>query len=147
MNCRIVNNPGCLIGRMCFFSSPEEYFLFDDMARENEVITGPSENGNFVIDSLTVVPHLQEREILLETYLPSTVIRDDEKGWIIYTLRIQKQPGIISPPVKIFNSPPEGFISSEAQDNWISNPGNSKYYWKGEILLSTDFQLVFNKVS
>jgi hypothetical protein len=144
---RILTPGGTELKGSSFVPVPKEYFRFEDTDWKNELETGPGENGTYVIGGLTVVPQLQEREIQLETDLPPTVIKEVENGRLVYTLRIQKQPGIISLPVEIFVTPPAGFILSEEQDEWISTSGNQQYFWAGDIEKTTDFQIVFNKVS
>ncbi len=99
-----------------------------------------------MLGGLTVVPQLQVQEIILETSLPASVIKEDSEGGLIYTLRIQKQPGIILLPVELQVTAPSGFSLLDLPDGWAITPDQNKYIWEGEVRKTTDFQLEFNKV-
>ena len=143
---RVLTVNGTSLKNAFFTSVPKEYFRFDEMEWKNEVDTGPGEGGTYVLGGLTVVPQLQVQEVILETSLPASVIKEDSEARLIYTLRIQKQPGIISLPVELQVTAPSGFTLLELPDGWVITPEQNKYIWEGEVRKTTDFQLEFIKV-
>jgi len=143
---RILTGNGTALQSAIFEPVPQEYFRFDDMEWKNEVDTGPGEGGTYVLGGLTVVPQLQVQEVILETSLPISVIQEDGEGGLIYTLRIQKQPGIISLPVELQVTAPSGYALTNLLEGWTANSNQEIYTWKGDVIKTTDFQLEFNKV-
>ena len=143
---RVLTGNGTSLTNAFFSPVPQEYFRFDDMEWKNEVDTGPGEGGTYVLGGLTVVPQLQVQEVILETSLPTSVIKEDREGGLIYTLRIQKQPGIISLPVELQVTAPSGFTLLDLPDGWVITPDQNTYVWEGEVRKTTDFQLEFIKV-
>ena len=143
---RVLTVNGTSLKNAFFSPVPKEYFRFDDMEWKNEVETGPGEGGTYVLGGLTVVPQLQVQEIILETSVPASVIKEDSGGGLIYTLRIQKQSGIISLPIEIEVIVPMGFVLTNLPEGWTANYNQKIYSWKGEIKKTTDFQLEFIKV-
>ncbi len=143
---RVLTGNGTTLKNAFFDTVPQEYFWFDDMEWKNEVDTGSGEGGTYMMGGLTVVPQLQVQEIILETSLPLSVIQEDSEGGLIYTLRIQKQAGIISLPVELQVTAPSGFTLSYLPEGWTANSDQKVYTWKGDVLKITDFQLVFIKV-
>ena len=143
---RVLTGNGTALKNAIFDPVPKEYFWFDDMERKNEVDTGSGEGGTYMIGGLTVVPQLQVQEVILETSLPISVIKEDSEGGLIYTLRIQKQPGIISLPVELQVTAPLGFTLSSLPEGWTAKSSQKIYSWKGNVIETTDFQLEFIKV-
>jgi len=109
----------------------------------NEVEVGTSEEGTTVFGGLTVVPQLQEEEILIQTSLHASVISENDDGSLAYSLRIQKQPGIIFLPVEIHVTAPSGFMAEDLPDGWVISSDKTEYVWQGDIYKTMDFQLVF----
>jgi len=143
---RVLTGNGTALKNAIFDPVPQDYFRFDDMEWKNEVDTGPGEGGTYVLGGLTVVPQLQIQEVILETSLPISVIKEGNEGSLIYTLRIQKQPGIISLPVELQVTAPLGFTLSSLPEGWTANSNQTIYTWKGNVIKTTDFQLEFIKV-
>ena len=143
---RVLTGNGTALKNAFFSPVPQEYFRFDDMEWKNEVNTGPGEGGTYVMGALTVVPQLQVQEVILETSFPDLVIIEDSEGGLIYSLRIQKQPGIISLPVRIEVILPLGYALTNLPEGWTANSDQKLYIWEGEVIKTTDFQLEFIKV-
>ena len=143
---RVLTGNGTALKNAIFEPVPKEYFWFDDMEWKNKVDTGPGEGGTHELGGLTVVSQLQGQEVTLETSVPATVIKEDGEGGLIYTLRIQKQPGIISLPFELQVTPPSGYALTNLPEGWTANSNQEIYTWKGDVIKTTDFQLEFNKV-
>ena len=143
---RVLTGNDTALKNAFFDPVPNEYFWFDDIEWKNEVDTGSGEGGTYVLGGLTVVPQLQVQEVILETSLPISVIQEDSEGGLIYTLRIQKQAGIISLPVELQVTPPSGYALTDPPEGWTANSNQEIYTWKGDVIKTTDFQLEFNKV-
>jgi len=143
---RVLAVNGTALKNAFFDPVPTEYFRFDNMEWKNEVDTGSGEGGTYVLGGLTVVPQLQVQEVILETSLPALVIKEDGEEGLIYTLRIQKQAGIISLPVELQVTAPSGYALTNIPEGWTANSNQGIYTWKGDVIKTTDFQLEFIKV-
>jgi len=139
---RVITGKGTTLKGETHTPVPQEYFK-EGTQWHNEVEVGTLEEETTVFSGLTVVPQLQEENIRLETILPSSVLHQDKDGNLIYSLRIQKQPGIIILPVEIRVTAPSGFMAEDLSDGWVISLDNTEYIWQGDIYQTTDFQLTF----
>lgn len=125
---------------------PKEYFL-EQVDWSNEIISNPGEAGTNMLAGLVVVPPLNIKEITLRTQLPTTVIQEGDENHLIYSLRIQKQPGVRSLPVKIQITVPQGYSNSELPDGWTSNQNKNVLIWNDNLRIAEYFILIFERNS
>jgi hypothetical protein len=98
-----------------------------------------------MLGGLVVVPQQQTRNVTLETKLPVTFLRILSDNRINYTLRVQKQAGIVSPPLEIKVSSSLGYKLLSTENAWTLDAGKNLYGWSGKLMRSKDIELVFVK--
>ena len=135
---------GTSLENAIFDPVPTEFFR-DNTEWKNEVMISSEAGETVVVGGLTVVPQLEVKEVVLETSLPLAVIKENSDGGLVYSLRIQKQAGIISLPVELQITAPSGYTITNLPDGWAVSPDQGNYIWGGEIKKTTDFQLEFIK--
>ena len=101
-----------------------------------------AEAGTTQFDGLLVLPTDQTTGWTLDWQLPAEVIsRSGEQ--ISYTLKVQKQAGLLKMPLTIEITPPDGMTVSAAGDDWKPASSGSSWIWTGTIDRTMTFQLIF----
>jgi hypothetical protein len=124
---------------------PLDYFQDGYKSWKNEITTNPGVNGTTEFAGLTVVPQEQKRDVVLETKPPASVVKKLEDGQLLYTLRVQKQPGIDNIPFTIKINAPSGYKMISPSEGWSYDAGQNLYTWKDDLTKTTDFQIIFGK--
>ncbi len=106
------------------------------------VTNRPGEGGWAEFSGLILVPVASHADFVLSWQIPPSVIEfeEDEKR---YMLRIQKQPGIVSLPVKIVVRFQDTVQVSPEETGWQKTEGKNEWVWQGQIDRSVEISLKF----
>ncbi len=108
-----------------------------------QVETGTGENGLKVYSGLMVLPAHSQQQTLLKISLPASIVRKEESGIEVYSLRLQKQPGLESLPVKVqIKIPPNATITPGYTD-W-QKEGSDAWVWQGVLTGRRELSLAFS---
>ncbi len=102
-----------------------------------------AEGGSSEFSGLMVLPAGETRRLALEWQLPARVIRQEGEG-MIYTLRMQKQPGLLDLPLTLKVTAPQG-MSFVPAPGWQAGPEPATWVWSGRVIEPLQFNLVFVK--
>jgi hypothetical protein len=116
--------------------------LLDKQAWDGPVEQYGGEAGTQVLAGLMVLPTHQQQQVGLELSLPGTVVQPIENGFR-YTLRVQKQAGLDSLPLKLTVTAPAGVKLAAGVTGWQPVEGQNSWTWSGTIRQTSDFELDF----
>jgi hypothetical protein len=139
---RLLTAKGTTLAGSKFDPVPAAYFD-DNIGWKKEVENMPGENSTQMMAGLVVVPQQQTKVVTLETRLPGTVLKLEGDDKIVYTLRVQKQAGIVSLPFDIEVSGPRGYKLIASDEQWKFDAGRNIYSWSGKLTSPQDFRLEF----
>src|SRR5271157_4130445 len=116
--------------------------LLDGQSWDGPVESYAGENGTQVLAGLALVPTQQSRQVGLQLSLPGKVVQADGNG-IQYRLRVQKQDGLESLPLRVTVTAPAGMKLASGGAGWQPLEGQNAWSWSGTLLQTTDFALGF----
>ncbi|MDD5467453.1 MAG: DUF4012 domain-containing protein [Anaerolineales bacterium] len=107
-----------------------------------EVEIYPGEGGTQVFAGVMVLPTRQSEHITLAYKLPAKVISLDATGSLRYTLRIQKQAGVASLPLRLSLHLPPGYRLAESGNGW-EQAAPATWSWSQTVEEDLTFELTF----
>ena len=117
--------------------------LLTGIAYNGQVDQSAAEGGTTEFAGMMVLPAGQSQTVSLEWLLPRRVLEMDQDT-LIYTLRVQKQPGIARSDLRIGVISPAGMRLNEA-DGWLPGTEAGEWVWSGSLEETIEFRLVFSR--
>lgn len=107
-----------------------------------EVAIRNGDGGTTEFSGMLLVPTASKQEISLTWQLPSSVLQSSnmEKR---YSLRIQKQPGLMALPVMIGVRVPDSFQVAPSEEGWRKIEGKNEWIWQQKIEQTVELNLSF----
>ena len=116
--------------------------LLNGMAYNGQVEQAAAEGGSTEFAGMLVLPGGQTQAVRLEWRLPGRVL-EAEGDSFLYTLKVQKQPGINRCALELAVKAPQG-MSMKAADGWQAGAAG-EWVWSGSLEETLEFQLEFSK--
>ena len=117
--------------------------LLTGMAYNGQVDQAAAEGGTTEFAGMMVLPAGQSQTVSLEWLLPRRVL-EIESERIVYTLKVQKQPGIDRSALRLVVIAPVGMSLNEI-DGWRMGDTASEWAWTGSLEETLEFRLVFSR--
>jgi hypothetical protein len=118
--------------------------LLDKQAWDGPLDVTAGEWGTQAIGGLIVLPTNQTRDIVLQYDLLPGVVQANQNE-LVYTLHIQKQPGLVKLPLTLQVISPENYVLSNPPTGWQSGVDSHTWTWIGTLIHPVDFRLIFTK--
>ena len=98
------------------------------------------EGGAQVFGGPLMLPARGQGEIVLRYQLPAGILQG-ERGGLVYRLRLQKQAGLLSLPVKVRVIPPAGYQAEALAATWLDDSGAA--LWQANLEVAQEIALRF----
>lgn len=106
------------------------------------VTSRPGDGGWAEFSGMLLVPAASHADFVVSWQIPPSVIKSEEEGKH-YTLRLQKQPGIVYLPVKIVVRFSDSVQVVPMETGWQKIEGKNEWMWQGQIDRSIELTLMF----
>jgi len=118
--------------------------LLDKQAWDGTLDVNPGEGNTQAIGGLMVLPTNQTGDIVLDYKLQPGVVRVKQNE-LVYTLHLQKQPGLVKLPVVIEVIVPQEYVLSSSPPGWQAGADVHSWTWNGTLTQPVDISLTFTK--
>jgi len=118
--------------------------LLDKQTWDGTLDIATGEGNTQAIGGLLVLPTHQTRDIVLKYNLLPAVVQVNQNE-LVYTLHIQKQPGLVKLPLVLQVVSPENYFLSSPPTGWQVGAEDHTWTWNGTLIHPLDFKLVFTK--
>ena len=118
--------------------------LLDKQAWDGTLDINAGEGNTQSIGGLLVLPTHQTRDIVLNYDLLPGVVQVNQNE-LVYTLHIQKQPGLFKLPLILQVISPEDYVLSSPPTGWQVGMDGHTWTWHSTLIQPVDFKLIFTK--
>ncbi|MBT3391940.1 MAG: DUF4012 domain-containing protein [Chloroflexi bacterium] len=111
-----------------------------------EVSSGTGEGNAQMLSGFFVLPSAQNQDIVLELVLNPRILQRYVAGTLSYSLRVQKQAGLLTLPLVLQIKPPSGYQITKPETGWAQDSESGFWVWSGDMMGTQEFEITFEAI-